>query len=184
MMNEDLDTVQKLSYKTRVRIVWLTFIVVAVGLVFLIVQSIQGTIENAGDNLVTIQPSSNQPQSQIKYVAVERIERTDKLLKIYFNLNNPSTDIVNFSKLTDVRLRVENTTYNPQQITDRQGGVFVQKVLSRTQNFGILYFTPIQTDVAELSFTNLSLEKDPSNLVQQTLQLQFSELIKPTNVRQ
>ncbi len=173
---------QSLPYGTRVKMFWAIFILVAVGLTYLIIQSIKSTIINAGGNLTKIENTKSE-QSPIDFASVERVEISDTGLKIYFNFYNPTSDILNISKLADIRLRTGNITMNAQKVTDRQGKTFVQKVLSRTQNFGIVYFPNPETSEADLIFDDMSLERNFTSLFQQTIKLKFDELNKPSNVR-
>lgn len=185
-MVDFIKKLQEKPYETRLRILWGTVMVAAIALVIIFVFNIKNTLQGVdGKKLIDIDNSSNQANvlSEIPYAEVERVERTEKVLKIYFNFKNPTDDIVNISKLTDITLIFDSNTLKPQSMTDRQGNVFVQKILSHTQNFGILIFTPINTNLATLTFDQMTLEKSPSNVFQQKLELNLDELSETTKVR-
>ena len=65
---------------------------------------------------------------------------------------------------------------HPQQLTDRQGSAFVKKVLSRTQNFGILTFSAINSEEGTLTFDQMFFEKNPQQFFKQILDLEFDKL--------
>jgi hypothetical protein len=78
---------------------------------------------------------------------------------------------------------VEDRPYNPKQILDRQNNKFVQKVLSNTQNFGILVFDPVEGDEGDLVIENLSFEQSLGQTLKQEITLNFEELRQQTEVR-
>ena len=158
-MNKFLNKIQGQPYEDRIRILWGVVAVVALVLVVMIFSNIKETIGNAGGSFTKIEAAKFIPDSPISYMSVERVEQTDKTLKIYFNINNSGNDILNVPKLSDISLSVSNNLSHPQKITDRQGNTFVQKVLSRTQNFGILFFPAINGNRGTLLFDQMSLEK-------------------------
>ncbi|OGE73962.1 MAG: hypothetical protein A3I07_04145 [Candidatus Doudnabacteria bacterium RIFCSPLOWO2_02_FULL_42_9] len=180
-----LDRLQKLPYNTRVKILWVASAIAAIGLIILFTQSIRNTVENSsGENLIELNNSKTTlPNSPQEFAKVERVEQGENGLKVYFNLNNNTNDILNVSKISDISLVINDKIITAQQITDRQGKPFVQKILSKTQNFGILYFEPTNAKTAQLILSNMSLENDASNIFQQTLDLNLEELNNPANVR-
>jgi hypothetical protein len=182
-MTDPINKLQEYSYPTRVKILWATFLVVAIGLTGLIIQSIKSTVTNAGANLTKVEFSKLLPESKTSYVSIERVERTDNILKIYFNINNTGNDILNVPKLTDIDLKIDDQVLNPQRITDRQGKVFAQKVLSYTQAFGILFFPKIDGSSATLTFDGMFLERDPVHTFRQTINLDLDKLSKQSEVR-
>jgi hypothetical protein len=182
-MTNPITKLQELAYPTRVKILWVTFLIVAAGLTILIIESIRNTVTNAGGNLTKIESAKPLPESDTSYISVERIERDNNLLKIYFNLRNTGTGILNVPKLTDINLKAEEDVLNPQKITDRQGNLFAQKVLSATQVFGILYFPTTDARTATLTFNNMFLELEPTRIFRQTLNLDLDKLSKQSEVR-
>ncbi len=182
-MSDLITKLQELAYPTRVRILWITFLIVATGLTVLIIQSIRSTVSNAGGNLTKIELTKSLPESETTYVSVERIEGDSTLLKVYFNLNNTGTDILNVPKLTDIDLKTGEDFLHPQKITDRQGKPFAQKVLSKTQVFGILYFPATSAHTATLTFNGMFLELQPTRTFRQTLNLDLDKLSKQSEVR-
>jgi hypothetical protein len=178
-----IERLQKLPYNTRLKILWISFIVAAIGLVFLISSSIKNSIKNNSGDLIKLDKVSPLPETTTAFASVERVEQTDKNLKIYFNLNNTTNDILNVSKLSDIKLRVDDSSTAATELTDRQGKPFVQKILSQTQDFGILTFPKTEADEAELIFSGLFFESNTSNIFQQTLKLDLEKLNDATNVR-
>ena len=184
-MKDFLTRLQNQPYETRIKILWGTVLGAAIILVIIWVLSLKSTISGIdGSSLIKLNTTttSTTEQAQVAYASVERAESTD-VLKIYFNLNNPTNDILNASKLLNITLTSNGTQIQPTAITDRQGNPFVQKVLSHTQNFGILTFPAITIHQGTLTFDQMFLEKTPNNVFQQKLELNFDELIKNSNVR-
>jgi hypothetical protein len=115
---------------------------------------------------------------------VERIESNDAgAFKIYFNINNPTNDIINFATTDNIKLLVNDAKLNPLRILDRQKKPFVSRILSHTQNFGILYFNPTSADFGTLTFSDLFFEKKPDGLFKEEFNLDFQALNKPEELR-
>jgi hypothetical protein len=182
-MDNPIHKLQEQPYETRVKILWVVVAIVAVILLVLIVTSIKDTISNVGGNLVQIEAAKFVPDSPVAYASVERVEANDKTLKVYFNLNNSGNDILNVPKLAEITFSVGNNVFRPQKITDRQGNPFVQKVLSHTQNFGILFFPAVNGTKGTLLFDQMSLEQATSNVFQQKIWLDLNQLSKNSQVR-
>ena len=182
-MNNPLNKIQQQPYETRVKILWSVVALVAIGLLFLMINSIRNTIANADGTLIQIEAAKYVPQSSVDYVAVESVEQNDKSVKIYFNLNNPGTDILNVPKLSNITFNYGSTVVHPQKLTDRQGNPFVQKVLSHTQNFGIMIFPSITGQKGSLVFDQMYLEQAPNDVFQQKLWLDLNQLSKVPKVR-
>jgi hypothetical protein len=182
-----MDIIRKIQdkpYETRVRILWATVGIAGIVLVAIFVFNTKNSLKDVdGKELINIDVPSTTAMTQTPYASVERVERTEKVLKIYFNFNNPTDDILNVSKLSDISLSFDNSKLNPKNITDRQGQAFVQKILSHTQNFGILVFDPINSGQVTLTFDQMSLEKNPNNIFRQELNLNLDELTETINPR-
>ncbi len=127
--------------------------------------------------------TNNSVLTKVSYAQVERIEQTSLTFKIYFNVNNTTDDILNFSTLTDITLQVDGQTYAPKQLLDRQGTPFAQKILSHTQDFGILVFGPIAGDRGTLTLDNMSFETANNSTFKQELNLNFSDLKNSLKLR-
>jgi len=184
-MKNLISWLQEKPYQTRLKILWTTLIAVGGLVVVIFVLNIKSTISGIdGKNLIKIDTkSSAAAETALKFAQIERIEINNNFLKIYFNFNNTTTDILNVSKLADITMTANGKQFQPQQITDRQGNAFVQKILSHTQNFGILTFPSINADKATLTFNQMFLDQNPSNLFMQTMELNFSELTKSAQIR-
>jgi hypothetical protein len=111
------------------------------------------------------------------------VETAGNNFNVYFNLNNTTDDILNFSKASDITLIVNDQTFHPSQINDRQGKPFAQKILSFTQNFGILVFPALSGDSGQLTFDQMTFERSSDKPLKQTLNLDFKELEKTSNLR-
>jgi hypothetical protein len=185
-MRDFITRLQEKPYESKLKILWGTVFVAAVILVVIFVFNIKNNLK--GVNTKSLIQSNNSTASKTAlsdtaYASVERIERTDNLLKIYFNFNNSTDDILSISKLEDIDLSFNNDRIKPKTITDRQGKPFVQKILSHTQNFGILTFDRLNTDDVKLTFDMMFFEKDPSKVFRQDLELNLNELSQPIKVR-
>jgi hypothetical protein len=185
MIKDFLSKVQEKPYETRVKILWMTVAIFSVVLIYLMVQSVQNSISNANGNLVHVQTGGSVIiESDIEFAQVERVERSEHTLKIYFNLNNPTDDILNVSKISDITLNTDKNTLTAQTITNRQGSDFVKKILSHTQTFGILTFPATEATNATLILNKMFLEKKPTEIFGQKLELDLEKLNKPSDVRQ
>ena len=68
-------------------------------------------------------------------------------------------------------------------MTDRQGQLFVEKVLSNTQNFGILVFDNLEAESATLTFNQMFFEQNPTQILSQKFELDFKKLQQDSNLR-
>lgn len=182
-MENPLKQIQQQSYETRSRIFWIVVAGMAVVLVILIVQSIKNTIGNVGGNLVQIEAAKYVPESTTTYVRVEGVTQNSQTLQVYFNINNSGTDILNVSKLSQITFTFGSNVIHPSKITDRQGNPYAQKILSHTQNFGILVFPGIGNQKGSLLFDQMFLETAPSDLFQQKIWFDINQQSNPTQVR-
>lgn len=178
-----LKKIQQQPYRTRVRILWGTTMTVGLVLVIIWFFSVKQEVSRI-DNTDLLGIQENEPPAQeAKYVKAERIEQTSTSLKILFSVNNSSNDILNFSSDSEVSLVVNGSSTNPVRILDRQNKGFVQKVLSKTENFGTLIFPKIDFSQAELIFEDLHFENEPDKIFKESLPLNFTELNKEQELR-
>ncbi|OGE80099.1 MAG: hypothetical protein A2660_00525 [Candidatus Doudnabacteria bacterium RIFCSPHIGHO2_01_FULL_45_18] len=185
MIKKFLTKLQAKPYETRVKILWGTVIVIGILLIMFWVSDLKGTIKGIDtSNLVDLNPSDqNTVLTKTPFAAVERVELSGTLMKIYFNFTNSSDDILNVSKLNDVSLNINDTSLTPQKMTDRQNAQFVQKVLSHSQSFGILTFEAAAAKTATLTFDQMFFEKAASDILQQKLELDLEQLTKSEKIR-
>ena len=184
-MRDFISDLQNKPYATRVKILWGTTIGFALILIIAWAVSLKTTIKNtSGQPLITppVQ-GDNANQTEANLLAVERTETAGNILKIYFNFNNQTDDILNVSKLEDITLITASEQQKPSKMLDRQGQTFVRKILSHTQNFGVLVFDPVAENEATLTFNKMFLEKNPDQLLKQTVDLDFSKLNQDPTVR-
>jgi hypothetical protein len=184
-----IENLQHQSYQTRVKILWAAVIGIGALLVIIWFISLKSNISNLGTNSLTDfrSPEAEQP-NQITAIAtdlikIEYIEQSISGFKIFFNISNRTNDILNFPQIHNITLTVEDRPYNPKQILDRQNNKFVQKVLSNTQNFGILVFDHVEGDEGDLVIENLSFEQSLGQTLKQEITLNFEELRQQTEVR-
>ena len=131
-----------------------------------------------GKSILTTQDSSKvaSAETDLDLLGVESVQRSGSQVKIYFNINNQTDDILNVPSLDNITFRDNNNSAHPQQLTDRQGSAFVKKVLTHTQNFGILTFTTINDEKGTLTFDQMFFEKNPEQIFKQILDLEFDKL--------
>lgn len=171
-------------YATKVKILWTITVSVAVILVIIWGYTLRNQISKLdGEKLIDLPDLRNQPQVESKFVKIERVESSAKELKIFFSVKNESNDILNFSRAEEVGLEANNSTLVPLYLLDRQNKPFVQKILSKTENFGILIFPPVQADHAVITFKDLYFEKTPQELLKETIKLNLDELTKDQTLR-
>src|SRR5258708_14471938 len=161
-MTDFIKKLQEKPYEVKLRILWGTVIGAAIVLVVILIFNIKDTLKNVdGKKLIDLNTSSGRTaaNTNIQYASVERVERTAKVLKIYFNLNNPTNDILNVSKVSDITLAFDGSEVKPQSILNRQGNPFFQKILSHTQNFRVLPLLPTISKLSNPTRNRMSMEK-------------------------
>ncbi len=180
-----VEKLQKQSYETRVKILWTTAIVIGIILCSLWIFGFKSNIKNLdATNIIKTTASGTQTQfTNTTFATMERIEVLTNSLKLYFNFNNTTDDILNISKLPDITLNIDGQQINPTQIIDRQGQIFVQKILSHTQNFGILIFPSTNAKSGTLTFNQMYFEQNPSDIFAQKLELDLNKLKTANNLR-
>lgn len=186
VFNNFLQNLQNKPYATKVKILWGTVSVIGTILIVIWIASLKSEINQLQPN-PTNTASNNSGQKTIvlagNYIRVERAETTDGGMKLYFAVNNTTDDILNFSKLTDIKLNVSDGNLTPIKLTDRQGKPFVQKILSHTSNFGTLLFSLKDAGVRQITFGQMYFERSPEKIFSQTIDLDFSQLKKALDLR-
>ncbi len=183
---QTLEQLRNKPYGTRVRILWTTVIVAAIVLIVVWVLGLKASLKEIdGKDLLSTNPtnSSSSVITTERYIQVERIESTTTGLNIYFNINNATDNILNFSQTQDISLELNNQTYHPKNVTNRQGEAFAQKILSRSMVFGILTFEPLNGVSGQITFDNLSFENTTNDSFKQKIELDFNNLEKPAEIR-
>lgn len=180
-----VDKIQAKPYETRVRILWGTALAATAIIIVIWALNLRSTFNGVSkSDLIKISnPADSVALTNKTFAGAERIERTGGLLKIYFNFENSTDDILNISKLDDITLLINGKTVKAQKITDRQNNPFVQKILSRTKNFGILYYPQTEGKDAILTFDRMFLESTPGSLFQQKLELDLEKLNNKADLR-
>jgi hypothetical protein len=182
-MNDFLENLRNKSYQTRITILYGTVAVIALivvgGWVFSLKNNLKSLNQTAQISGATAKPVT------VTYASVERAELVGSILKVYFNFNNQTNDILNISALNNIILQINNTTLNPTSITDRQGGKFPAKILSHTQDFGILVFSNFSNDDSNLTLTfdQMFFDQDNADIFKQSIDLNLKKLENPTNLR-
>ncbi len=179
-----LNNLQHRPYAVKVRILWTITVSAAVILIVVWGYSLRNQINKLdGEKLISLPNLQNQTVVESKYVKIERVESSTEGLKIFFSVKNDTNDILNFSRAEEVELEANNSKLTPLRLLDRQNKQFVQKVLSKTENFGILIFTPVKTDRATITFKDLYFEKSPEQLLKEVIKLDIEELTKDQRLR-
>ena len=182
-LNDKIEKLQNKPYEDRVRILWTVVVIVGIILLVLWVLSLKNTFSGLDTkSLINTNTGQNTTEASTQFASVERVELGENL-KIYFNINNTTDDILNISKLENINLVVNGQTVKPKSMNDRQGAVFVQKVLSHTQNFGTLTFPATDSNQAELIFDQMFFENNQSSIFKQTMELDLDKLNKDSNLR-
>src|SRR5688572_1354024 len=130
-LSEYIASLQQKPLHIRMRILWGTTLVFGVLLVALWGMTLKAELNHISGNKTDEEPVL---KTAVKYILVERVQSQDDTLTLYFRVSNPTNDILNFSKIKDIRLSVNGTALEPSKFTDRQGQNFVQKILSRSEN--------------------------------------------------
>jgi len=183
---EFLKNLQDKPYETRVRYMWGSVGIIAVILLVIWTINIKSSVSNVKVSDLTKIPetkSTSSPQGNENYITIEHAEMTKDVLKLYFNFNNTTADILNIPDSSNITLAADGKSLNPTQITDRQGQPFVSKILSHKQNFGILVFPEVDSDTAELTFDQMVFDTQPGQFFMQKIKLDLKQLEKQTNVR-
>lgn len=187
MWKKFLEELQNKPYQTRVKILWGGVSIAAIILLVIWSFSLRSTIKDLkGVDLINTSKnnsSNNQTQTQTQYATIEWAEINISNVKLFFNYNNPTNDILNVPALTDITLSLNGKLLNPTQITDRQNNPFVQKVLSHTQKFGILVFPRVDGEAGELNFNQMFFEQTPNATFNQKINLNLKDLEKSAKVR-
>ncbi|MBI2607324.1 MAG: hypothetical protein HYW51_00685 [Candidatus Doudnabacteria bacterium] len=191
-LNSFIRNLQNKPYGARIRILWTTTIIIGIVLVAVWLATLKNNISNlGGENILGDNPlpdnnflADQGNQAQNNYITAERTGLTPAgASEIFFKVNNPTQDILNFSPLDQIELKVGQTILTPLKLTNRQGQTFVKKILSNTENFGTLTFQQIEADNGTLIFDNLFFEQAPTNIFKETLELDFKNLSKTQELR-
>lgn len=184
-MKDFIANLQKKPYETKIRILWGAGLTVGVILIIVWIFSLKGTIQNSGNPtfVPTTTQSSTSTKSQIQFVSVERVEKTTATLKIYFNVNNPTDDILNIPSSDNITLNSADSNTHPQTVQNLQNQPFARKILSHTQVFGLLIFGTTADTQGKLTFDQMFMEQTPDQMLKQELTLNFSRLNQTPQVR-
>ena len=179
-LSEYISLLQQKPLHVRIRILWGTTLVLGILLI-----AVWGMTLKAELNSISGNQENNEPlkQTSSQYIFVERAESQDDTLTLYFRVNNPTNDILNFSKLEDIEFTVQGTTLKPSKFTDRQGQSFVQKILSHSENFGTLVFSLEEAADSSITFDDLYFESKPETIFKETLELDLEKLSQPQELR-
>ena len=181
---ELIDNLQKKPYATRVKILWGSIIVVALILVLVWILGLRSTIGHLDTaDLIKTPTKTLNNSTPVNYGQVEWAQSDAGGLKIFFNFNNQTQDILNVPALSNISLDINGSAVTPIKITDRQGNPFVQKVLSHTQNFGILVFPRTPDGTGSLTFDQMFFELFPDRLLSQEIDIDLKKLEKTGKLR-
>ncbi len=183
-MKDFIERLQNKPYEARVKILWGTVVIVAIVLVLVWALTIKSSVTGLSDGNLLGNSTNQTIATRSEDVArVEYIERSSKEFKIYFNIKNSTNNILNFSPATAITLRIKDQDYHPTGIFDRQGNPYVRKVLSNSQEFGILVFGNIEGSEGTLIFDEMMYENSTSDYFKQELILDFDKLDNKSKLR-
>jgi hypothetical protein len=183
MFNHFIRNLQQKSYTARVRILWTTVATIGVILLLIWSTSLKSTLNNNKTENNNNQITDLGTIVKNKYITVERAETTGDLITIYFKASNQDADILNFSKLENIKLVADNTELTPIKMLDRQNNAFVQKILSKTENYGMLQFSSKTFDHGVLTFSDLFFESQPQNIFQEQAEFELAKILKNQEIR-
>ncbi|MBI3952655.1 MAG: hypothetical protein HY336_01735 [Candidatus Doudnabacteria bacterium] len=176
-----LAKVQNKPYETKLKILWSTTLLVGILLISLWLLDLKSTVSKLGNN--DSPQTNNSAVTSKQFIKLERAEVADGSTKIFFSASNDTDDILNFSTINDIRLDVSKSGVKPAKILDRQSKPFVQKILSKSQEFGTLVFSGSMEGSGEIIFDQLYFEKHPESLFKEIIQIDFDGLAKNQELR-
>lgn len=127
----------------------------------------------------------NLPQEIITtthYLNIESAEIKDNRTYLYFSIKNDTANILNFSDPSNIEFSINKQIVKPASITDRQAKPFAQKILSNSQNFGILVFNQALSGRGDISFNNLAFEQGSGTIFKEVITVDLSKLRAPYNL--
>lgn len=182
MLNNFIKNLQQKPYTTRLRILWTVVGITAVILIFVWSTSLKSIL-----NISKTEDGNSRKPDEIvvknQYLAIERAETTGDLVTIYFKVSNQSSDILNFSPLESIKLVADDKELKPIKMLDRQSNPFVQKILSKTENFGSLQFSTKTFNTGILTFGELFFESQPQNIFEEQVEFDLTKILKNQEVR-
>jgi len=177
-----INSLQDKPLEVRNRIFWASSAVAAVLVFGIWLTTFKHEVKKLTVGSVT-NIAANQPQvSSQHYVTVNAAQTSANKLLLYFSINNDTKDILNVANLSSIKLAVNGKTYSPSKLTDANGGDFIQKALSHSENFGILTFDTISGS-GEITFDNMFFEQSPDNLFKEVVPVDLKALPKPKTLR-
>lgn len=183
-MKDFIKNLQDKPYETRLKIMWGTVLFAGILLIAVFIWNIKAVVQNtSGTDLLNPPVDDSAEQTNLNLLSVEKVETRSGRFRIYFNLNNPGEDILNMALIEDITLTINNVQHQPTEIIDRQGQPFVEKILSKTQNFGVLIFPTIIGAKGTLEFDQMYFEKSPDTLFSQKVELDFNKLKTDNPIR-
>lgn len=137
-------------------------------------------LNDTKNNLVGMDTNSIIPTGIVlsanKHVTIESYEERGDKRYIYFKVQNNTGDILNFSQTDKITFKIDRQSLVPVSVTERQGSPFVSKVLSNTTVYGTLVFDKFEDTEGVLIFDELYFENQPSNVFQESIEVDITEL--------
>jgi hypothetical protein len=183
-LQQFIKNLQNKPYEVRTRILWTTTAVATVIVVGVWILGLKQEFGNLDKQSILGSETEVSELSAQHYTQVESIEKLDGKLLVYFSVNNDTNDILNFSKASDIKLVMDGEEHTPSKLTDRQNQNFVLKILSHTQNFGILTFDTETFRSGALTFDTLFFENNIQKIFKEQINLDPSKLTKPKAIRE
>ncbi len=111
-------------------------------------------------------------------IVIEGMETILGKKYIYFKVKNNTNDILNFSPIEKIQLESNRgEVLRPEKILGRQDKIFIKKVLSNSEEFGILVMPDFEQDrYIRAVFDGMFFEQQQDKVFKETLEVDFSKL--------
>jgi hypothetical protein len=174
-LQDFIKNLQEKPYEVRTRILWASSAVASVLVFGIWLTTFKNNIQNLNIRSSFTSAANTTPVSATHYINIDRAV-VDQNLNLYFTVKNDTTDILNLSKLSDIKLVLNGKDYTPSKITDLSSKAFIQKSLSHTQSAGILTFDNVTSGQGSITFDNLNFEQSTQNLFKEVIDVNVSKL--------
>lgn len=175
-LNQINEYLQTRSDRTKNRIILFVVILAALGFGYLWINSLSGNFGDLSADSIIPKGDSGAEVSTQKFISLEAKENKDGKTYIYFKIENPTDDILNFSATDDIFIRTESRDIEAEKITNRQNQEFVRKVLSKTTNYGVITFPQLTPAESIIIFDIMFLEQNPNNIFKEELEFNIENL--------
>lgn len=174
MLNQTLERLRALHPSHKIKIIAGVGAVSLAALAFIWTSSIKQQFTQLDAADVTGQPGS--VLSASNHVTLEYTELKDKKRYVYFKVQNPTNNILNFSKPENITFRHKSGTTPVFTLTDRQQSAFPVKILSNTVVYGVAVFDQLVDTSGDMVFDNLYFDDQPTVIFKESIFVDFGKL--------